>query len=625
MTYQDLLKDTSAVAPDDNNKFIVTITDLEVSTVYPTQFRWKYKDGTFGKWSVVRALQTPGESTPATPSALTAVGGAGFITVTWDGKDSSGSALTNFKQLDIYIDGAPFDGTKPTSTLFAAGTKTIAAAPGIYILTAKAASAIGTDSLFALSTTVTVTAIGEIIEPPTNPNGFTASRVLAGIQLNWAGTYANGKFTGFEAIKVYAGTSATATAGTYTEVGVLTGNNVKNTITIPVDGTYVKYGEATYLHAAAVNKSEVVGTLQANVANVLLGPGKATDADINDGAVVIEKLASDVLTVGNLKAGDINATSYIRAGTKAATGTGGIVAGGRVEISSASITQPGANVLPGLYIYNSAGNPVLSAPLGGGLTINGNGTFSGNLSAAGGTFSGALSAATGSFSGTITATAGAIGGWILGDTYLQNTAGTFQIDSDNSRIALGATNANHIRINTDGIATYNSSGQTTNKFNLNKDGTLLLSATLTASDIYVGTNTSSTDYIKSDGAFSLGKGAISTTAGGGNTRATPLLVNTPYVRFTSAQQGVLDSDDNSYGGDSYLVLNTSGELTKGRALHYGGTTPPTYINTGGGSTSSTGANFSARSGNPGRYVFNTLDNSYDWVDFNAGDIYLTVD
>ena len=34
---------------------------------------------------------------------------------------------------------------------------------------------------------------------------------------------------------------ATATAGTYKEAGVLTGNNVKNTITVPVDGTYLRY------------------------------------------------------------------------------------------------------------------------------------------------------------------------------------------------------------------------------------------------------------------------------------------------------------------------------------------------------------------------------------------------
>jgi hypothetical protein len=52
---------------------------------------------------------------------------------------------------------------------------------------------------------------------------------------------------------------------------------------------------------------------------------------------------------------------------------------------------------------------------GNNLSINGNGTFSGNLSAAGGTFSGNLSAAGGSFSGEITATTGQIGGWTIGD------------------------------------------------------------------------------------------------------------------------------------------------------------------------------------------------------------------
>jgi hypothetical protein len=128
-----------------------------------------------------------------------------------------------------------------------------------------------------------------------------------------------------------------------------------------------------------------------------------------------------------------------------------------------------------------------------------------------------------------------------------------------------------------------------------------------------------TDSIKSDGSFSLGKGAISAAAGGGNTRAAPLFVNTPYIRFTGAQQGILENDDNSYGGDSYLVLNQSGELTKGRSLHYGGGTIPNYSNSGGGNYAG------GRSGNPGRFVYNTLTAQYEWVDFNAGDIWMTVD
>jgi hypothetical protein len=45
MAYEDLLKDTSE-SKDDGNYFLVTITDLDLSTQYPIQFRWKKKNGT---------------------------------------------------------------------------------------------------------------------------------------------------------------------------------------------------------------------------------------------------------------------------------------------------------------------------------------------------------------------------------------------------------------------------------------------------------------------------------------------------------------------------------------------------------------------------------------------------
>jgi hypothetical protein len=594
MAYEDLLKDTSAVAPNDNNKFIVTILDLEVDKVYPVQFRWKYKDGTFGKWSVVKALQTPGEQVPGTPSQLTVVGGAGFMTVTWNGKNSAGADLTNFKQLDIYINGGTFDPLKPADTFFSAGTKTIAAAPGSYSLKSYAISAIGTSSVFSTTASAIVTAIGETIEAPTNPKGFSSKRILAGIEVSWDGTYTSSTFTGFEAINIYAGNSATATAGTYEQVGVLTANNIKNTIVVPL-GTYVAYGQAVYIHAAAVNKNSIVGTIQQNVTNVLLGPGKATDADINNGAVVIEKLASDVLTVGNLKAGDINTTSYIRAGTKAATGTDGIVPGGRIEISSASITQPGANVLPGLYIYNSAGNPVLSAPLGGGLTISGNGTFTGDISGASGTLTNALNVGTTYLdttvspnatrhkfsvdsSGVVNAASGKIGGWNLDATSLSSS--TIKIDSGNPlaspipippTITFGATNGNHIRITPDRIATYN--GDTlTGKFNLTTSGTLALSGTITASDFYLG-GTGASQYLKGDGSFHLG--GTSTYIEGD--AANKITIN--VGGYSNATGGInlssLVSNFDDTAGDPTLVkARGTGYLTLGRTFFYGGNNYP---------------------------------------------------
>ena len=54
-------------------------------------------------------------------------------------------------------------------------------------------------------------------DPPLQPTGFTSQRILGGITVSWTGNYSNGTFfNGFKAINIYAGTSASATAGTYT-------------------------------------------------------------------------------------------------------------------------------------------------------------------------------------------------------------------------------------------------------------------------------------------------------------------------------------------------------------------------------------------------------------------------
>jgi hypothetical protein len=402
--------------PDtDKNFFNFKAVGLKLNETYAIKFQWIYEDSTLSGWSPGFIVTTSNETAPAVPTATTIPEtSTGSIPVTLS------TFPTNARRVDVIVTGGIFGLGKVAHSFTTSGVATIAAPAGFYTVQLRSVSPSGVTSTVGNSFTITIADVGETIQAPTNPSGFTASRILAGVQLSWAGTYANGTFTGFEAIKVYAGSSATATGGTYTEVGVLTGNNVKNTITIPVDGTYVKYDQATYLHAAAVNKNGTVGTIQANVANVPLGPGKATDADINDGAVVIEKLASNVLTVGNLKAGDINATSYIRAGTKSTDG----LTGARVEISSATITQTGTNVLPGFYIYNSQGTAVLSAPLGGGLSITGSGTFTGSITGASGQFDGDLGASGGNFrvrSGDITALSGTIGGWKINSSVLKSS------------------------------------------------------------------------------------------------------------------------------------------------------------------------------------------------------------
>ena len=130
--YQDLLKDTSE-SKENGNYFLVTISDLDVNSTYPIQFRWMYKDKRVNdNWSAVKLITTPGESEPNTPAFgenNVDVSSPEKIIITWDGTsdDGGGVQITNYDRVDVYIDGAPFDGTKPAYSFKAPGTTTIAA------------------------------------------------------------------------------------------------------------------------------------------------------------------------------------------------------------------------------------------------------------------------------------------------------------------------------------------------------------------------------------------------------------------------------------------------------------------------------------------------------------------
>jgi hypothetical protein len=501
--------------PDtDKNYFNFKAAGLKIDRNYAIKFQWVYEDGTVSEWSAGKFINTATENVPGAVTATVPSTSTGSIPVT----------LSNFpantKRVDIYVIGGEFGTGKVADYFLSAGTKSIAVSGGVYNVSLIAVTPSNINGTPTNTFTITVSTAGETVQAPTNPNGFSIDRVLSGIQVNWAGTYANGTFTGFEAIKIYVGNSATATSGSYKDAGVMTGNNVANSITIPVDGTYLRYDLPVYIHAAAVNKNGTVGTLQANVANNSLGARSAISSDLADeiitnaklvadsvtstkialgaitevkidtnaitaakiaagavtetkildgaisspkivagaidagkiaaGAVTTEKLdalaitadkiaanaitsdkiianaitagkidalaitsekiAADAITatkikageidvlklaagtisVNNLDAGTIKSTSYIRAGSKNLT-TG---LGARVEISSAAIEDGTVDIAAGFYIYNSSGTAVLSAPLNGGLSIVGSGTFTGNITGASGTFGGALDVGT---------------------------------------------------------------------------------------------------------------------------------------------------------------------------------------------------------------------------------------
>ena len=487
--------------PDiDANYFTVTAKGLEVGSSYNFQFQWVYPDGTVGSWSPSVFVITPTESVPGAPSASVPSDSIGFIPITLNAFPAD--AL----RVDVRISNGIFgDGTKTSYSFFSAGKTTIAAPAGEYLVQLYTVTPTQINGTPTTAFTITVSNVGEVIQSPTNPNGFSIDRVLGGIQVNWAGTYANGTFTGFEAIKIYVGNSATATAGSYKDAGVMTGNNVANSITIPVDGVYLRYDLPVYIHAAAINKSGTVGTLQANVANNNLGARSAISSDLADniitnskivndavsaakiataaitttkiaddaittpklvanaitadkitssaitadkiatnaitagkilaGEIDVTKLAAGTISVNNLAAGTITSTSYIRAGSKNST-TG---LGARIEISSAAIEDGTVDIAPGFYIYNSTGAAVLSAPLNGGLSIVGSGTFTGNLSI--GTSPNIFKAepATGiwlggtdgtytnanfrvSTSGSLRALSGSIGGWTITSSSIYSSA-----------------------------------------------------------------------------------------------------------------------------------------------------------------------------------------------------------
>jgi len=460
MAFEDLLKDSSFPL-DNKNYFNLVITDLNISTSYPLQFRWKYEDGSFGPWSVAKTIATSAESFPNVPSTLTvAADTAGYLEITWNGNSSTGAALTNFDRVDIYINGAPFDGAKAALSFFSAGTKTIVAPAGTYIVSAFAVSKIGTLSAMNTAVTRTITSAVPAALASATPSTPTVSSVLGAIQVSWDGKQSDGSSQpyGFNAAKVYVGTSAGFTPSASNQVDILNFANGQNTLNIGV-GTIVNsvaltYGVDYYVKIATTNGTDTSTAVSATGNPVRVG--QVTSGDI----VTIN---ADKIATGTLAAGS--------------TITVGSTAGKHVVIAGTG--DP-------LTIYGSGGVPggaILSFN-GAKLSIVGDGTFSGNL-AIGSTSTGSVfkaEPATGiwlgdqtyasapfsvSTNGVIKANSGTIGGWTLTSTYLQSN--NVQIDGANGIIYAGPTGGSHIRISSGGLASY-SGGTPTNVLNIAANG-----------------------------------------------------------------------------------------------------------------------------------------------------------
>ena len=578
--------------PSNKDYYLVKITGLKLDSNYDAKFQWSFQDQSLNNtvaniWSNSYHIVTNTETVPGAPSATVPSTSIGNIPVTL------ASYPANAVRVNVYVIGGEFGAGKIADYFLAAGTKTISVVGGTYQVALITVNQSGINGDPTNTFTINVSQPGETVQAPTNPNGFTSKRILAGIEVSWAGTYANSTFTGFEAINIYAGNSATATAGTYEQVGVLTGNNVKNTIVIPL-GTYVVYGQPVYIHAAAVNRSNppVVGTIQANVTNQALGPGKATDADINDGAIVYGKVAANAVTVDMLAAGSIASTSYIRAGTKSTDG----LTGARVEISSSTITQTGTNVLPGLTVYASDGTQLLRAPLTGGLSITGSGTFTGSITGATGTFGGNITASNGLFSvsnGVLTAQSGTIGGWDINGTQLRSTgANSITLNPLTPRISLIKTVADEfggagtLTIDpTEGIKDSAGNFKLTPAGNLTLKGSLTISTNPTnnywdvngfragAANTYITTNVST-------GVTVIQSKDTTTDTTDGNTSNVPvpqkIEVNSTQViiqGLAAIGDGLTAYGDLLGGGDGATSTNITRYWSAGEEYHIAGREP----------------------------------------------------
>jgi len=514
MAYEDLLKDSSSPL-DNKNYFNLTITDLNLNESYPIQFRWKYEDGSFGPWSAVKVITTPGATVPpeADLPAQNVVGGAGFIKVTWNGNSVGGAAATNVDRVDVHITGQSFgDGTKPSGSFKVAGTQTFVAEPGSYTVQLKTYTLNATSAFFSTARIVTVTAVGEIIQSPSLPSGLTATTAPFAISINWAGTYSTGTFTGFRSIDIYATSSdlgSTVTSGISDTnlVGSLTVNNAPNKINIGLDNLRQAlslstnsdvYNSTIFLYYVAVNKD---GTKY----------GSPTYTRINSSSIVPTKanfvdLASGVISVENLVAGNGTFSSWLR------TGAAG---GARIELSAINnFTNNGYTVKKGLTAYSSGSTETLGFDLAtGALSLSGS-LAATSISTSSGKFavnsSGILTATDVNLTGQISATGGNIGGLIIAADAIQNgsTSGnsTFRLDNT-GKARFGLTNSIIIDPATGNIYSSPDGGTSIGNFQIN-GGNLTLKGQIKATSGFIGTDGAQQWVIGSDGIQASGAARI---------------------------------------------------------------------------------------------------------------------
>jgi hypothetical protein len=351
------------VKSDKEGYFKLIISDLKPSTTYPLQFRWQYQDGSFGPWSLTKLLVTPSFENLGEPSDPVFEGIPGAIKCTWDGKDAAGNLMTSradFDRVDIHIAGTSFgNGTKPTDNFKLSGTKIFKCEPGIYIGQLKGYRKNGTSSFFSNAVSVTVPPQEEEVQPPVTPKGFSSERVLSGIEVAWDGTYTgNAEWYGFQAINIYAGTSSSATSGTYIKVGQMTANKTGNKIVAPVDGTYIKYDQPVYFHASSLNKKGEESAIVSNVTSQSTGARSAISSDLANNIITNEKLVNEAVSAAKIATAAI---TEVKIDTNAITAAK-IAAGAITEVKIDNNAITAAKIAAGAITETKIAADAITAP-----------------------------------------------------------------------------------------------------------------------------------------------------------------------------------------------------------------------------------------------------------------------
>jgi len=289
-----------AVQPDiDKNYFNVTVKDLKINKTYAIQFQWIELDGKLGSWSPGFIFTTSNETAPAVPTSVTVPStGSGSIPVTLS------VFPTNAKRVDVIITGGVFGTATIAHSFSAAGTTTIAAPAGTYIVQLRSISPTGVTSTVGTTFTIVITSADIVVLPSTTPSTPTVSSTLGAIQLAWNGKTSSGadQPSGFVAAKVYVGTTSgftpvdTGSPGA-NQVDVLNFANGQNTLNIAVgtvvNGVAMDYGIDYFIKIKTTN-----GNAAQDSAAVLATGSPARIGQVGNGDIV--EITADKIKTGTI-------------------------------------------------------------------------------------------------------------------------------------------------------------------------------------------------------------------------------------------------------------------------------------------------------------------------------------